>query len=117
MKGLPAQVLERVYAERVRLNDGQVRVEVEVRGVGRYRILGETLDDAAGEAFDKTAKLLGLGFPGGPAVEAMAAKGTAGRFALPRPMLGSGDLDFSVERWFGDREDAWALGLWLQWRF
>ncbi|MDK2123611.1 tRNA (adenosine(37)-N6)-threonylcarbamoyltransferase complex transferase subunit TsaD [Parachitinimonas caeni] len=66
-----------------------------VEGVGQYRMLGETLDDAAGEAFDKTAKLLGLGYPGGPALSKLADKGDAKRFTLPRPMLHSGDLDFS----------------------
>jgi N6-L-threonylcarbamoyladenine synthase len=66
-----------------------------VEGVGRYSLLGETQDDAAGEAFDKTAKLLGLGYPGGPALSALAERGKAGRHALPRPMLASGDLDFS----------------------
>lgn len=68
---------------------------MEVRGVGRYRLLGETLDDAAGEAFDKTAHLLGLGYPGGPALARVAASGRADRFALPRPMLTSASLDFS----------------------
>ena len=58
-------------------------------------MLGETLDDAAGEAFDKSAKLMGLGYPGGPALARLAASGDAGRFDLPRPMLHSGDLDFS----------------------
>lgn len=58
-----------------------------VEGIGRYRRLGTTVDDALGEAFDKTAKLLGLGFPGGPAVERAAAQGKTGRFDLPRPML------------------------------
>jgi len=67
----------------------------EVAGVGRYRLLGDTLDDAAGEAFDKTAKLLGLPYPGGPALAALAERGTAGALKLPRPMLDSGDLDFS----------------------
>lgn len=66
-----------------------------VSGVGRYTLLGETLDDAAGEAFDKTAQLLGLGYPGGPALSALAATGDAQRFSLPRPMLNSGDFDFS----------------------
>jgi N6-L-threonylcarbamoyladenine synthase len=66
-----------------------------VEGVGRYRRLGTTLDDAAGEAFDKTAKLLGLGYPGGPAVERWAALGDPARFQLPRPMLGRAGLDFS----------------------
>jgi N6-L-threonylcarbamoyladenine synthase len=68
---------------------------MRVDGVGHYRLLGETQDDAAGEAFDKTAKLLGLGYPGGPALSALAEKGQPGRYALPRPMLASGDLDFS----------------------
>jgi len=68
---------------------------MRVDGVGQYRLLGETQDDAAGEAFDKTAKLLGLGYPGGPALSALAERGTPGRYPLPRPMLGSGDLDFS----------------------
>jgi N6-L-threonylcarbamoyladenine synthase len=68
---------------------------MRVAGVGSYELLGETLDDAAGEAFDKTAKLLGLGYPGGPALARLAATGTAGRFSLPRPMLASGNLDFS----------------------
>jgi len=68
---------------------------MRVEGVGDYELLGETVDDAAGEAFDKTAKLLGLGYPGGPALARLAASGTAGRFSLPRPMLASGNLDFS----------------------
>lgn len=66
-----------------------------VEGVGQYRLLGETVDDAAGEAFDKTAKLLGLSYPGGAAVSQLAENGKPGRFDLPRPMLHSGDLDFS----------------------
>ena len=66
-----------------------------VDGIGRYEILGETLDDAAGEAFDKTAKLLGLPYPGGPALAALAATGKPGRFRLPRPMLDRPGLDFS----------------------
>lgn len=66
-----------------------------VSAVGQYTLLGETLDDAAGEAFDKTAQLLGLGYPGGPALSRLAAAGDATRFALPRPMLNSGDFDFS----------------------
>lgn len=66
-----------------------------VRDVGVYERLGTTLDDALGEAFDKTAKLLGLGFPGGPEVEARAAKGDAARFDLPRPMLGRPEPHFS----------------------
>ena len=68
---------------------------VEVAGVGRYRVLGETLDDAAGEAFDKTAKLLGLGYPGGPALAALAEQGRDGVFEFPRPMLDRPGLDFS----------------------
>jgi N6-L-threonylcarbamoyladenine synthase len=64
-------------------------------GVGRYRRLGTTLDDAAGEAFDKTAKLIGLGYPGGPAIEAAATGGDPSRFALPRPLLGRSGCDFS----------------------
>ncbi|MCO5108098.1 MAG: tRNA (adenosine(37)-N6)-threonylcarbamoyltransferase complex transferase subunit TsaD [Burkholderiaceae bacterium] len=66
-----------------------------VTGIGRYALLGETLDDAAGEAFDKSAQLLGLGYPGGPAISRLAASGSAGRYRLPRPMLHSDDLDFS----------------------
>jgi N6-L-threonylcarbamoyladenine synthase len=66
-----------------------------VSGVGKYQLLGETLDDAAGEAFDKTAKLLGLDYPGGAAISKLAEKGQSGRFDLPKPMLHSGDLDFS----------------------
>lgn len=68
---------------------------MRVGGIGDYELLGESLDDAAGEAFDKTAKLLGLGYPGGPQLAALAARGAAGGFKLPRPMLHSGDLDFS----------------------
>jgi len=69
---------------------------VAVRGVGDYVRLGTTRDDAIGEAFDKTAKLLGLGYPGGPRVEQEAAKGDRGRFILPRPMIGRQDADFSL---------------------
>ncbi|MDQ5914299.1 MAG: tRNA N6-adenosine threonylcarbamoyltransferase, partial [Pseudomonadota bacterium] len=68
---------------------------MRVTGVGEYALLGETLDDAAGEAFDKTAKLLGLGYPGGPALAALAEQGVSGAVSLPRPMLHSGDLMFS----------------------
>lgn len=68
---------------------------MRVDGVGQYELLGETLDDAAGEAFDKTAKLLGLGYPGGPALSALAQHGQADVYTLPRPMLHSKDLDFS----------------------
>jgi N6-L-threonylcarbamoyladenine synthase len=68
---------------------------VDVQGFGQYRILGQTLDDAAGEAFDKTAKLLGLPYPGGPELAALAERGHGDRFALPRPMLRRPGLDFS----------------------
>ncbi len=68
---------------------------MKVEGVGRYELLGETLDDAAGEAFDKSAKLLGLGYPGGPALSRLALQGDPAAFDLPRPMLHSPDLDFS----------------------
>jgi N6-L-threonylcarbamoyladenine synthase len=68
---------------------------VDVAGLGEYRILGETLDDAAGEAFDKTAKLLGLPYPGGAALAALAESGRSGQFVFPRPMLDRPGLDFS----------------------
>src|SRR6202050_4181459 len=68
---------------------------VDVRGVGQYRILGETLDDAAGEAFDKTAKMVGLPYPGGAALAQLAEAGCSGRFIFPRPMLDRPGLDFS----------------------
>ena len=68
---------------------------MRVAGVGDYELLGETIDDAAGEAFDKSAKLLGLGYPGGPALARLAETGDPAAFALPRPLLHSGDLDFS----------------------
>ena len=67
---------------------------MRVDGIGEYKLLGDTLDDAAGEAFDKTAKLLGLGYPGGPALSKLAQSGKS-RFKLPRPLLNSGDLNFS----------------------
>src|SRR6185437_12058776 len=69
---------------------------VAVRGIGDYVRLGTTMDDAIGEAFDKTAKLLGLGYPGGPQVEKEAARGNPTSFALPRPMQGRKDADFSL---------------------
>jgi N6-L-threonylcarbamoyladenine synthase len=68
---------------------------MRVDGVGKYELLGETVDDAAGEAFDKSAKLLGLGYPGGPALAKLASSGRPGIYKLPRPMMHSGDLDFS----------------------
>ncbi|MGA7983930.1 MAG: tRNA (adenosine(37)-N6)-threonylcarbamoyltransferase complex transferase subunit TsaD, partial [Burkholderiales bacterium] len=68
---------------------------MRVDGIARYVLLGETQDDAAGEAFDKTATLLGLGYPGGPALARLAESGIPGRHRLPRPMIASGDLEFS----------------------
>ena len=68
---------------------------MRVADVGSYELLGETIDDAAGEAFDKSAKLLGLGYPGGPALARLAEFGDASAFELPRPLLHSGNLDFS----------------------
>lgn len=68
---------------------------VDVKAIGEYQILGESLDDAVGEAFDKTAKILGLGYPGGPALAALATEGDAGRFTFPRPMTDRPGLDFS----------------------
>ncbi|MCK6426764.1 MAG: tRNA (adenosine(37)-N6)-threonylcarbamoyltransferase complex transferase subunit TsaD [Burkholderiaceae bacterium] len=68
---------------------------MRVERVGHYQLLGETIDDAAGEAFDKTAKMLGLGYPGGPALARLAEQGRADAFALPRPLLRAGNLDFS----------------------
>ncbi|MBS9437328.1 tRNA (adenosine(37)-N6)-threonylcarbamoyltransferase complex transferase subunit TsaD [Photorhabdus noenieputensis] len=68
---------------------------ISVTGIGEYELLGESIDDAAGEAFDKTAKLLGLDYPGGPILSRMAQKGEAGRFVFPRPMTDRPGLDFS----------------------
>lgn len=68
---------------------------ISVTGIGKYELLGESVDDAAGEAFDKTAKLLGLDYPGGPMLSKMAQQGTAGRFTFPRPMTDRPGLDFS----------------------
>ena len=68
---------------------------MRVDGVGRYELLGETIDDAAGEAFDKSAKLMGLGYPGGPALARLGDNGNPKAYALPRPLLRSGNLDFS----------------------
>jgi N6-L-threonylcarbamoyladenine synthase len=79
----------------------------QVRAVGQYRILGESLDDAAGEAFDKTAKLLGLGYPGGPAIELAARSGRSSRFQFPRPMTDRPGLDFS----FSGLKTACALAI------
>lgn len=76
------------------VSGGHTQLQI-VHAIGRYQQLGTTIDDALGEAFDKTAKLLGLGFPGGPAVQRAAQAGHAGRFALPRPMLGRPGAHFS----------------------
>jgi N6-L-threonylcarbamoyladenine synthase len=83
---------------------------VEVRGFGAYRWLGSTRDDAAGEAYDKVAKLLGLGFPGGPAIDRLAAEGDAAAFDFPRPMLQQPGFDFS----FSGLKTAVALALGAQ---
>ncbi|WP_028238115.1 tRNA (adenosine(37)-N6)-threonylcarbamoyltransferase complex transferase subunit TsaD [Stutzerimonas azotifigens] len=82
---------------------------VEVQGIGRYRLLGESVDDAAGEAFDKTAKLLGLGYPGGPEIARLALQGTPGRFTFPRPMTDRPGLDFSFSGL-----KTFALNTWQQ---
>lgn len=76
---------------------------VAVDRIGQYRLLGETLDDAAGEAFDKTAKLMGLPYPGGPQLAALAERGTPGRFKFTRPMTDRPGLDFSFS---GDRKSV-----------
>ncbi|NOQ79254.1 MAG: tRNA (adenosine(37)-N6)-threonylcarbamoyltransferase complex transferase subunit TsaD [Gammaproteobacteria bacterium] len=68
---------------------------VDVSGIGQYKIIGESLDDAVGEAFDKTAKMLGLGYPGGPVISELAHKGTVGRYKFPRPMVNRPGLDMS----------------------
>ncbi|MCW9023340.1 MAG: tRNA (adenosine(37)-N6)-threonylcarbamoyltransferase complex transferase subunit TsaD [Gammaproteobacteria bacterium] len=68
---------------------------IQVEGIGKYLLLGDSLDDAAGEAFDKAAKMMGLGYPGGPAISKLAEKGQAGRFKFPRPMCDRPGLDFS----------------------
>ena len=83
---------------------------VEVRAIGSYRILGETLDDAAGEAFDKTAKLLGLGYPGGPALAKLAEQGDADRFRFPRPMTNRPGLDFSFSGLKTHTRNLWLNG-------
>ncbi|MGE0007741.1 MAG: tRNA (adenosine(37)-N6)-threonylcarbamoyltransferase complex transferase subunit TsaD [Parvibaculaceae bacterium] len=76
------------------ISGGHTQLQI-VEGVGRYRRIGTTIDDALGEAFDKTAKLLGLPYPGGPEVEALARRGDAGRFDFPRPLKGREGCDFS----------------------
>ncbi|MFC3609422.1 tRNA (adenosine(37)-N6)-threonylcarbamoyltransferase complex transferase subunit TsaD [Stutzerimonas tarimensis] len=84
---------------------------VKVDGIGRYELLGESVDDAAGEAFDKTAKLLGLGYPGGPEIARLALRGTPGRFVFPRPMTDRPGLDFSFSGL-----KTFALNTWQQCR-
>ena len=83
---------------------------VEVRAIGAYRILGETLDDAAGEAFDKTAKLLGLGYPGGPVLAKLAESGDPDRFPFPRPMTNRPGLDFSFSGLKTHTRNLWVGG-------
>lgn len=82
---------------------------VRVDGIGRYELLGESLDDAAGEAFDKTAKLIGLGYPGGPEIACLAERGTPGRFVFPRPMTDRPGLAFSFSGL-----KTFALNTWKQ---
>ncbi|MFZ6048348.1 tRNA (adenosine(37)-N6)-threonylcarbamoyltransferase complex transferase subunit TsaD [Pseudomonas sp. CR3202] len=84
---------------------------VRVDGIGRYALLGESVDDAAGEAFDKTAKLIGLGYPGGPEIARLAQNGTPGRFTFPRPMTDRPGLDFSFSGL-----KTFALNTWQQCR-
>jgi N6-L-threonylcarbamoyladenine synthase len=81
---------------------------VDVKAVGEYTLLGESIDDAVGEAFDKTAKMLGLGYPGGPALAALAEQGTADRYEFPRPMTSRPGLDFSFSGL-----KTYALNTWL----
>lgn len=82
---------------------------VRVDGIGQYELLGETLDDAAGEAFDKTAKLMGLNYPGGPEIARLATQGVPGRFVFPRPMTDRPGLDFSFSGL-----KTFALNTWQQ---
>lgn len=82
---------------------------VRVDGIGQYQVLGESLDDAAGEAFDKTAKLIGLGYPGGPEIARLAERGTPGRFVFPRPMTDRPGLEFSFSGL-----KTFALNTWKQ---
>ncbi|MDC0412487.1 tRNA (adenosine(37)-N6)-threonylcarbamoyltransferase complex transferase subunit TsaD [Porticoccus sp.] len=95
---LLAPMLEDTYPEfpfvALLVSGGHTQL-VEVKNVGVYHILGESLDDAAGEAFDKAAKMLDLDYPGGPAIAELAKKGVAGRFKFPRPMINRSGLDFS----------------------
>ena len=81
------------------LVSGGIPSWVRVDGIGRYQLLGESLDDAAGEAFDKTAKLMGLRYPGGPEIARLAESGTPGRLhTFPRPMTDRPGLDFQFQR-------------------
>lgn len=82
---------------------------IRVDGIGQYQLLGETLDDAAGEAFDKTAKMMGLGYPGGPIVSQLALSGITGRFKFPRPMVDRPGLDMSFSGL-----KTFALNTWLK---
>ncbi|KIQ59430.1 MULTISPECIES: tRNA (adenosine(37)-N6)-threonylcarbamoyltransferase complex transferase subunit TsaD [Pseudomonas] len=82
---------------------------IRVDGIGHYELLGETLDDAAGEAFDKTAKMMGLNYPGGPEISRLAARGVDGRFVFPRPMCDRPGLDFSFSGL-----KTFALNTWQQ---
>jgi N6-L-threonylcarbamoyladenine synthase len=92
---LPALGLAVEFPFLLLLVSGGHALLASVEGVNRFTLLGQTIDDAAGECFDKAARALGLGFPGGPALEALARQGTQGRVALPRPMLGRPGCDFS----------------------
>ena len=89
------------------LISGGHTILVEVKALGEYRILGESIDDAVGEAFDKTAKLLGLGYPGGPALSALAEQGRASEFEFPRPMINRPGLDFSFSGLKTSVSTAW----------
>ncbi len=80
-----------------------------VKGIGQYELLGESLDDAAGEAFDKTAKLLGLGYPGGPVLAKLAEQGEAGVYKFPRPMVDRPGLDFSFSGLKTSTRNTWQL--------
>ena len=90
-----AQARSVILAGLALLVSGGHSMIVQVDGVGRYRVLGDTVDDAVGEAFDKTAKLLGLPYPGGPALAELAQRGDPERFDFPRPMVDRPGLDFS----------------------
>ena len=89
------------------LISGGHTILVEVKALGEYRILGESVDDAVGEAFDKTAKLLGLGYPGGPALSALAEQGSLSDFKFPRPMINRPGLNFSFSGLKTSVSTAW----------